>query len=197
VFVRYQILTPAERGNRYSQVFTRAPDSLQLDIIWHLLPMTEYEGHSIDALARQRPCKSLNFEKPALRILVIDDDECVGTAIQAILARRKHEAKLALRACDGIQALELTEFDAVVIDLFLPGMSGLDTIAHIRRRSAIPIVAISGFRLRNSWNAIDYVSMAMQRGASTFIRKPFAPEQLVEAIDQSIKAASSTEGPTQ
>jgi DNA-binding NtrC family response regulator len=133
----------------------------------------------------------LNFERSVLRILVIDDDECVGAAIQAILARRRHETKLALRACDGIRALESAGFDAAVVDLFLPGMSGLDTIEHIRRRSAIPIVAMSGFRLRNSLNAIDYASMAMQRGASRFIRKPFAPQQLVEAIDSSINAASS------
>lgn len=151
----------------------------------------------MDALARKCPGKSLNFKKPILRILVIDDDECVGVAIQAILARGRHETTLALRACDGIKALQSPGFDAAVVDLFLPGMSGLDTIAHIRQRSAIPIVAISGFRLRNSSNAIDYVSMAMQRGASTFIRKPFASQQLFEAIDWSVNGASSIGGSTQ
>jgi DNA-binding response OmpR family regulator len=146
----------------------------------------------MDALELHSPGKSLNSGKLALRILVIDDDECVGAAIQAILARRGHETKLASRAYAGIQTLESSGFDAAVIDLFLPGMSGLDTISHIRRGSAIPIVAMSGFRLRNSLNAIDYVSMAMERGASMFIHKPFAPRQLVEAIDWSINAVSST-----
>src|SRR5664279_5339125 len=84
---------------------------------------------------------------PRLRILVIDDDECVGAAIQAVLARRNSEALLASRAYAGIQALESSRFDAVLVDLFMPGMNGLDTIAHIRRGSAIPIVAMSGFRL--------------------------------------------------
>src|SRR5450631_3303676 len=87
--------------------------------------------------------------KPLLRILVIDDDDCVGAAIQAILARRSNLTELASRAYDGIQALESSKFDAVIVDLFMPGMSGLDTIAHIRRGSAIPIIAMSGFRLRN------------------------------------------------
>lgn len=151
----------------------------------------------MDALARQCPGKSLNFNKLILRILVIDDDECVGAAIQAILARRRHETTLALRACDGIKALQSPGFDAAVVDLFLPGMSGLDTIAHIRQRSAIPIIAMSGFRLRNPSNAIDYVSMAMQHGAPTFIRKPFASQQLFEAIDRSVNGASSIGGSTQ
>jgi len=128
---------------------------------------------------------------PRLRILVIDDDECVGAAIQAVLARRNSEALLASRAYAGIQALESSRFDAVLVDLFMPGMNGLDTIAHIRRGSAIPIVAMSGFRLRNSLDSTDYLNMAMQRGASTYIRKPFAPYQLVESIDRSIGATPS------
>jgi DNA-binding NtrC family response regulator len=124
--------------------------------------------------------------RPGLRILVIDDDECVGAAIRSILGRHNGETLLVSRAYAGIKALESSGFDAVLVDLFMPGLNGLDAIAHIRRGSSIPIIAMSGFRLRNSSDSIDYLGMAMQRGASTFIRKPFAPSQLVEAIDRSI-----------
>jgi DNA-binding NtrC family response regulator len=124
--------------------------------------------------------------RPGLRILVIDDDECVGAAIRSILGRHNGETLLVSRAYAGIKALESSGFDAVLVDLFMPGLNGLDAIAHIRRGSSIPIVAMSGFRLRNSSDSIDYLGMAMQRGASTFIRKPCAPSQLVEAIDRSI-----------
>lgn len=127
--------------------------------------------------------------KRALRILVIDDDDCVGSAIQAILARRNDEAVLAARAYAGIQAFESSAFDAVMIDLFMPGMNGLDTIAHIRRGSATPIIAMSGFRLRNSLRATDYFGMAIERGASAFIGKPFASHELFEAIDRNLMAA--------
>jgi CheY-like chemotaxis protein len=139
----------------------------------------------MDALGLNAPCTMPTFAKPALRVLVIDDDECVGAAIQTILARRKSQTELASRAHAGIHALESSRFDVVLVDLFMPGMSGLDAITHIRRGSTIPIIAISGFRLRNSLKSIDYLGIAMQRGASTCIRKPFSSQELVEAIDRS------------
>jgi CheY-like chemotaxis protein len=126
---------------------------------------------------------------PALRVLVIDDDHCVGAAIRSILAQRRSETELASRAYAGIHALESSRFDVVLVDLFMPGMNGLDAITHIRRSSAIPIIAMSGFRLRTSLNSIDYLGMAGKRGASTCICKPFAPQQLVEAIYRSLSLA--------
>lgn len=124
--------------------------------------------------------------RPPYRILVIDDDNCVGAAIKATLTRHGREIEIAPRACVGIEALGLSRFDVVLVDLFMPGMSGLDAISHIRRQSGVPIIAMSGFRLRDSDHSIDYLGMAMQRGASTCIRKPFAPRQLIEAIDRSL-----------
>jgi CheY-like chemotaxis protein len=151
----------------------------------------------MNASALHAPSELRDPVKPPLRILVIDDDGCVGAAIQAILARRSNLTELASRAYDGIQALESSKFDAVIVDLFMPGMSGLDTIAHIRRGSAIPIIAMSGFRLRNSLNSFDYLSMAVQRGASAFIRKPFTPLQLIETIDRSVNTTPRREDLTQ
>jgi len=124
--------------------------------------------------------------RQAYRILVIDDDNCVGAAIKATLTRHGGEIEIAPRACAGIEALGSSRFDVVLVDLFMPGMSGLDAISHIRRQSGVPIIAMSGFRLRDSGNSIDYLGMAMQHGASTCIRKPFTPQQLIEAIDRSL-----------
>ena len=132
--------------------------------------------------------------KTTTRILVIDDDACVSTAIQAILARRHCETVLASRAHAGIHALQASEFDVVMVDLFMPGMNGLDTITRIRSKSAVPIIAMSGFRLRNSLDPDqDFLGMAMLRGATISLRKPFSPPQLVAAIDRSLGLASSTE----
>jgi CheY-like chemotaxis protein len=130
--------------------------------------------------------------KPPLRVLVIDDDDCVCTAIRAILSRRNGETEIASRAAAGIRALETSRFDIVVIDVFMPGLSGLHTIAHIRRKSTVPIIVMSGLRLRQTPGAEDYFAMAMQRGASTWLRKPFSPPQLLEAIDRSLAAAHFT-----
>jgi CheY-like chemotaxis protein len=133
-----------------------------------------------------------SWTKPPLRVLVIDDDDCVCTAIRAILSRRNGETEIASRAAAGIRALETSRFDIVVIDVFMPGLSGLHTIAHIRRKSTIPIIVMSGFRLRQTPGTEDYFAMAMQRGASTWLRKPFSAPQLLEAIDRSLATAHFT-----
>jgi CheY-like chemotaxis protein len=129
--------------------------------------------------------------KTATRILVIDDDACVSTAIHAILIRHQCETVVALRAHAGIHEFRTGKFDVVMIDLFMPGMNGLDTIARIRSESAVSIIAMSGFCLRNSRDADqDYFGMAKRRGATTSLRKPFSPLQLVSAIDRSMALAA-------
>jgi CheY-like chemotaxis protein len=140
------------------------------------------------------PC----LAKTVTRILVIDDDACVSTAIRAILARHQCETVLASRAHAGIHTFRASEFDVVMVDLFMPGMNGLDTITRIRNESAVPIIAMSGFRLRNSLDpGQDFLGMAKQRGATASLRKPFSPPQLVAAIDRSLGLASSTGDSTQ
>jgi CheY-like chemotaxis protein len=130
--------------------------------------------------------------KAKTRILVIDDDACIGTAIQAILALRQCETVTVSRAHAGIHTFQASGFDVVMVDLFMPGMNGLDTIARIRSESMVPIIAMSGFRLRNSLDPEqDFLGMAKLRGATVSLRKPFSPPQLVAAIDRSLGLVSS------
>jgi CheY-like chemotaxis protein len=143
---------------------------------------------------RPTPC----LTQTTTRILVIDDDASVTAAIQAILIRRQYETVVTSRAHAGIHAFRATQFDVVVIDLFMPGMNGLDTIARIRSESAVPIIAMSGFRLRNSLDTDqDFLGMAKLRGATISLRKPFSPSQLVSAIDRSLGVTPSNAGTMQ
>src|ERR1700732_55588 len=121
------------------------------------------------------------------RILVIDDDACVSTAIQAILARHQYDTVLASRAHAGIHAFQASQFDVVMVDLFMPGMNGLDTITRIRSKSAVPIIAMSGFRLRNSLDPEqDFLGMAMLRGATTYLRKTLSPPQPTSGLSRTL-----------
>jgi DNA-binding response OmpR family regulator len=136
--------------------------------------------------------------KAKTRVLVIDDDGCVGTAIEAILAQRQCKTVTASRAHAGIHTFQESEFDVVMVDLFMPGMNGLDTITRIRSRSMVPIIAMSGFRLRNSLDPEqDFLGMAKLRGATISLRKPFSPPELVAAIDESLGLESSIGESTQ
>jgi CheY-like chemotaxis protein len=119
------------------------------------------------------------------RALVIDDDANIGAAIRAILASQQIETVLALRAHAGVHELETSRFEVAIVDIFMPGMGGLDTIARIKELAPdLPIVAMTGFRFRDSMDpAMDFLGMARQRGAVACIRKPFIPQQLIDAIN--------------
>jgi CheY-like chemotaxis protein len=120
-----------------------------------------------------------------IRALVIDDDDNIGGAVRAILAAERIEVVRTLRAHAGIRQLEVTDFGLVIVDIFMPGMGGLDAIEEIRRQSpAIAIVAMTGFRFRESVNPeCDFLAMAIQRGANACLSKPFTPQQLIDAIN--------------
>jgi CheY-like chemotaxis protein len=119
-----------------------------------------------------------------VRALVIDDDNLVGAAIQTILARKGIQTTLAQDAHAGFQAFVSSKFDVVVVDIFMPGMNGLETITVIRRQApTIPLIAMSGFRFRYSTGSgLDFLAMAATLGATSCLRKPFAPQQLLSAI---------------
>jgi DNA-binding response OmpR family regulator len=135
-------------------------------------------------------------DKPAMtRVLVIDDDQSVGAAIQLTLARQGYETVLVPDAHAGVQAFESSKFDLVMVDIFMPGIDGLETIKDFRERApTVPIVAMSGFRFRNSVPSVpDYLGMAAKLGATFCLRKPFAPDQLMAAINSCLDPVSSSD----
>jgi CheY-like chemotaxis protein len=148
----------------------------------------------MDISPPQVTSETRNPAKELTRVLVIDDDDSVSAAIQAILAGRRCETVITSRAYAGIRALQQSSFDVVMLDIFMPGLNGLDTIEHIRRNSSIPIIAMSGFQLRGSADHVDYLGLAAQRGASLCIRKPFQPAQLIQTIEWSQRLPRPAQG---
>ena len=118
------------------------------------------------------------------RILVIDDDTSVRTAIETLLREQGRTAVLAANGHLGVKTLETSSFDVILVDIFMPGMDGLETIKNFRARApTVPIVAMSGFRFRNTMApAPDFLGMAAELGATYCLRKPFGPQQLMAAI---------------
>lgn len=119
------------------------------------------------------------------RVLVIDDDHSVRAAIEMLLRYQDCIAVLADSGHLGAKTFEASDFDVVMVDIFMPGMDGLETIKGFRERApTVPIVAMSGFRFRNSMApAPDFLGMAAKLGATCCLRKPFGPEQLMAAIN--------------
>ena len=134
-------------------------------------------------------------DKPAMtRILIVEDDAAVGTAIRLMLGREGCDAIHAEDAESGLRAFLSSGFDLAIVDIFLGETSGLKTIAEFRRRApTVPVLAMSGFRFRGSIDPVlDYHAMATQAGAAACLHKPFVPRQLMAAVHASLAAASPT-----
>ena len=118
------------------------------------------------------------------RILIVDDDEGVCTAIEALLEYEDFETVVADSGPHGLPVLQASRFDAVIVDIFMPGMDGFETIRAIQTLDpAVPIIAISGGTARNAGErAADFLAMATKLGAARALRKPFLQEELLEAV---------------
>jgi DNA-binding response OmpR family regulator len=130
---------------------------------------------------------------PVTRVPVIDDDASVGAAIQMTLVREGCDAVHAPDADAEIRAFESSRFDLVVVDLFMPGMDGLQIITEFHRRAPMPsILTVSGFRFRDSIDpGLNFLSLAARVGATICLRKPFSPHQLIAAIHRQSKPSAS------
>jgi CheY-like chemotaxis protein len=118
------------------------------------------------------------------RILVIDDDEAVRRATVIMLEARGFDVVAVDNGQSGIDTIKAGRFDAVIVDIFMPGMDGLATTRAIHQHSpATPIIAVSGFMFRGSCPTMpDFHPMATEAGAVATLYKPLRPNDLVDAI---------------
>jgi CheY-like chemotaxis protein len=127
------------------------------------------------------------------RILVIDDEVPVRNAIRLILEQRGHHVVVAECGQRGVDAIEAYAFDVVIVDIFMPGMDGFQTIRILRQGAPkVAIIAMSGYAFRQaSWPVPDFLKMACDLGATCCLRKPFKAGEVIKAVETSCGALPS------
>jgi CheY-like chemotaxis protein len=127
-------------------------------------------------------------------VLVVDDDALVRSAIEAALLNRGYEVTIADGGEAGLNALASASFDVMLVDIFMPQMRGFESIRRFHERAPeIPLIAISGYAFTNvAPPSPDFHRMALELGASQCLRKPFATEALVNAINECLAGPSPT-----
>ena len=125
------------------------------------------------------------------RILVVDDDVAVRSAIRMVLENDGHEVVLAANGRAGVTAVNEGQFDVVICDIFMPGMDGIETIhAFHESKPHMPVIAMSGFMFRDGHDpAPDYLNLSTKLGAAYSLRKPFRPQELLKAVRECTDAA--------
>jgi CheY-like chemotaxis protein len=132
------------------------------------------------------------------KILIVDDDSAVQATIRLLLERAGHSVVVAGDGRKGLALFEAEEFDLLFLDIFMPGMDGLETmrLAH-RQRPLTPIIVISGNPVTwDSGSGPDFLAMATKLGAVTSLQKPFKPAALLTAVDGCLAAAKRPPSPS-
>ena len=118
-----------------------------------------------------------------LSILVVDDEQSMRDFLKILLQRDGHQVETAPNGDDALECFKNNNFDLVISDIRMPGMSGLDLLNSIKENSPeIPVIMITAFASPD-----DAVS-AMKNGAFDYISKPFN----VDEIKSVIKSATSS-----
>lgn len=125
------------------------------------------------------------------RILVVDDDIAVQTTIRLLLERAGHSVVAAGDGRNGLAIFETGEFDLLFLDIFMPGMDGLEIMRLVHQQQPlIPIIVISGNPVTSDSGADpDFLTMATKLGAVRGLQKPFKPAALLAAVAGSLEAA--------
>jgi putative two-component system response regulator len=119
------------------------------------------------------------------RILVIDDEDVIRMLVVEILESVGYEVTSAESAERALALLEKAEFDLVVSDVIMPGLSGLELLEAVRaRRASLPVVLVTGA------GTYDTLSQALTRGAAGLVTKPFAHSDLQSAVADALERAA-------
>ncbi len=126
-----------------------------------------------------------------MRALVVEDDQTIA----AFVARGLQEAGFAVDAAhdgdDGFRMATRESYDVAIVDVMLPGRSGLDLVEGLRtRRVAMPVLLLSARR------SVDDRVRGLQAGGDDYLVKPFAFAELLARVQALIRRSTGTTDPT-
>lgn len=114
-------------------------------------------------------------------ILVIDDEASIRESLEVLLSLEGYTTAMAVDGEEGLRMLESNSYDLVLLDLAMPGQSGLEILPQIKvRQPDLPVIMITAY------GTVDNVIEAMRAGAENFIQKPWDNEKLLADIRSAV-----------
>jgi DNA-binding response OmpR family regulator len=112
-------------------------------------------------------------------ILVVDDEHVFARNLTKLLTHRGYKAAYVLNGSAAVAELDRDIYDFVLLDIRMPGMSGLEACKEIyRRNSDVKIVVLTGH------GAEDEALEALKAGAAAYLRKPIELEEVIAEIEK-------------
>ena len=123
--------------------------------------------------------KKIELNEKAYKIMIVDDVDVNRYSLKNVVEKMNQLPMLAENAEQALKILEKVTPDLIILDIYMPGMSGFEfceTIKNDRRYADIPVVFISGFD-----DPAD-IKMTFKLGGEDYITKPFMPEEVVARV---------------
>jgi two-component system copper resistance phosphate regulon response regulator CusR len=111
-----------------------------------------------------------------VRVLVVEDEEKTSTYIHRGLTEIGYTVDVASTGIDGLHLALEFDYDAIVLDLMLPGLNGYSVVEQLRRRKSTPVIMLSA-----RGDVTDRVT-GLQKGADDYLPKPFSFTELVARL---------------
>ena len=121
----------------------------------------------------------------AEKILLIEDEEKLARMVELELRYEGYEVEKAFDGRTGLERALSGEHDLILLDIMLPGMSGMEVLRRLRRESQAPVIMLTA---RDT--VVDKVS-GLDSGADDYITKPFAIEELLARIRAALRKRPS------
>ena len=116
------------------------------------------------------------------KILIVDDEKLMRVSLEDKLIKEGYSVNSLSNAVEGIKLLQSTNFDAVITDLRLPKMDGIDFLREIKKASPDTVVIIM-----TAYGSIENAVTAMKEGAYDYVTKPFSLEELTIKLQKALK----------
>ncbi len=121
-------------------------------------------------------------------VLLIDDDTELSKLLEEYLQSEQFELEAAHDGPSGLEKALANHYAAVILDVMLPGMSGLDVLKQLRQKSSVPVLMLTA---RGS--ELDRI-LGLELGADDYLPKPFNPRELVARLRAILRRASGLGG---
>lgn len=110
------------------------------------------------------------------KVLLIDDDRELGEMLCDYLAPDRLAVEIALSGEQGLRNARAGRFDLLILDIMLPGMTGLEVLQELRRDSDVPVIMLTA-----RGDDVDRI-IGLECGADDYLAKPFNPRELAARI---------------
>ena len=112
------------------------------------------------------------MDKFFAHILVVDDDEGIRSLVKKFLNEKKYLVTTACNAEDASEIIKIIKFDLIILDIMMPGKSGLDFLSEHKKNLNTPVILLTAKGEPNE--RIE----GLEKGADDYLPKPFEPKEL-------------------